>query len=182
MLRSRASALLLVAAALVSAPGLAYAELVGDPEAAAQYWGRQHYDDCTMMAVADVVGQITGAKPTEDELIALAAATPNGEGSGPIYSLPTDEAEGTAARKLQLPNIRDLPVLLERYGIGSVYTNDAVAADGGLPTGIPALEEDLAVGKKVIASVNGETIWDTPGDRSVHNHALVVTGIEPGGR
>ena len=86
VLRSRASALLLVAAALVSAPGLAYAELVGDPEAAAQYWGRQHYDDCTMMAVADVVGQITGAKPTEDELIAPAAATPNGEGSGPIYS------------------------------------------------------------------------------------------------
>jgi len=30
----------------------------------------------------------------------------------------------------------------------------------------------------VIVSLNGETIWDQPGDRTVHNHALVVTGID----
>ena len=34
------------------------------------------------------------------------------------------------------------------------------------------------MGKKVIASVNGDDLG-YPGDRSVHNHALVVTGIDP---
>ena len=132
------------------------------------------------MAVSDVVGEITGAKPGEDEVIALAAATPNGQGSGPIYALPADAPPGTPARKDQLPNIRDLPILLSHYGVSSVYTNDVLAAAGGLPTDMPALEVDLSAGKKVIASVNGETIWNIPGDRSVHDHALVVTGVDTG--
>lgn len=83
------------------------------------------------MAVADVVGEITGNKPAEDDVVALASSTPNGDGSGPIY-------------------------------------------------GLPALEVDLGEGRKVIASVNGETIWDIPGDRAVHDHALVVTGVDTG--
>lgn len=167
-----------VAVLVGGVPGIARAEFSGDPEYAAQYWGRQHYDDCTMMSVADVVGELTGTKPSEDDVIAIAGEIPNGQGSGPIYSLPTDAPEGSAARKNQLPNIRDLPVLLARYGVGSVYTNDEVASSGGIPTGIPALEANLREGRKVIASVNGETIWDSPGDRSVHDHALVVTGID----
>ena len=32
------------------------------------------------MAVADAVGEVIGAKPAEDDVIALASATPNGQG------------------------------------------------------------------------------------------------------
>jgi hypothetical protein len=43
----------------------------GDPVAAAPYWRHQQQDyDCAEMAVADVVGQITGHEPTEGEVTA----------------------------------------------------------------------------------------------------------------
>jgi len=173
-----------IAVATLSVPaGVAAAEsggISGDPDAAGQYWGRQHYDDCALMAVADVVGEVTGSKPAEDEVIALAGSIPNGRGSGPIYILPTDPAAAseTTPRKNQLPVISDLPVLLGHYGVDSVHTNDSIAANGGIPTGIPGLELLLADGKKVIASINGETIWNQTGDRSVHDHDVVVTGID----
>ncbi|MCX6484684.1 MAG: hypothetical protein NT146_15790 [Mycobacterium sp.] len=140
-----------IAVVTLSAPtGVAWAEsdgLSGDPDAAAQYWGRQHYDDCALMAVADVVGEVTGTKPSEDEIIALAGSIPNGRGSGPIYIVASDPAaaSGTIPRKNQL--------------------------------GLALL---LADGKKVIASINGETIWDQAGDRTVHDHDVVVTGIDTG--
>jgi hypothetical protein len=175
-----------IAVVTLSAPtGVAWAEsggLSGDPDAAAQYWGRQRYDDCALMAVADVVGEVTGTKPSEDDVIALAASIPNGRGSGPIYMLPSDPAaqSRTVPRSNQLPVISDLPVLLSHYGVGSIHTNDSIAANGGLPTGIPGLELLLADGKKVIASINGETIWNQAGDRTVHDHDVVVTGIDTG--
>ena len=170
----------------LSAPtGVASAEsggLSGDPDAASQYWGRQRYDDCALMAVADVVGELTGNKPSENEVIALAGSIPNGRGSGPIYIPPSDPAalSGTIPRKNQLPVISDLPILLGHYGIGSVHTNDLIAANGGVPTGIPGLAVLLADGKKVIASINGETIWNQAGDRTVHDHDVVVIGIDTG--
>ena len=175
-----------IAVVTLSAPvGIASAEtggLSGDPDTAAQYWGRQHYDDCALMAVADVVGELTGTKPSEDEVIALAGSIPNGRGSGPIYILPSDPtaASGTIPRKNQLPVISDLPVLLGHYGVGAIHTNDSIATNGGVPTGISGLEAMLADGKKVIASINGETIWNQAGDRTVHDHDVVVTGIDTG--
>jgi hypothetical protein len=175
-----------IAVVTLSAPtGVASAEsdgLSGDPDAAAQYWGRQHYDDCALMAVADVVGEVTGTKPSEDEVIALAGSIPNGRGSGPIYIVASDPAaaSGTIPRKNQLPVISDLPVLLGHYGVGAVHTNDSIAANGGMPTGILGLALLLAGGKKVIASINGETIWNQSGDRTVHDHDVVVTGIDTG--
>ena len=175
-----------IAVVTLSAPaGVASAEsggLSGDPDAASQYWGRQRYDDCALMAVADVVGELTGNKPSENEVIALAGSIPNGRNSGPIYIPPSDPAalSGTIPRKNQLPVISDLPVLLGHYGIGSVHTNDLIAANGGVPTGIPGLAVLLADGKKVIASINGETIWNQAGDRTVHDHDVVVTGIDTG--
>jgi len=181
----RLAATVIAVVTLSAHVGVASAEsdgLSGDPDAAAQYWGRQRYDDCALMAVADVVGELTGTKPSEDEVIALAGSIPNGRGSGPIYILPTDPTalSGTVPRRNQLPVISDLPVLLDHYGVGSIHTNDSIAANGGLPTGIPALELLLSEGKKVIASINGETIWDQAGDRTVHDHDVVVIGIDTG--
>ncbi len=173
------AALLIFVSALFGTSGVAHADtgdgLSGDPGAAAPYWGKQQYDDCALMAVADVVGQLTGNKPTEEQIVGFATSTPSSQHAGPVYSLPPDmnnpdSGDGTYAK--------DLPILLGHYGIFSVYTNDYVAAEGGPPTGLPALDQDLADGRKVIVSLNGETIWDKPGDRTIHNHALVVTGID----
>ncbi len=142
-------------------------------------WGRQHYDDCALMAVADIVGELTGTKPSEDDVIALATCTPNSLGSGPIYSLPGDPHIATdVVRKDQLPIIKDLPILLAHFGVHSFHTDDAIAAGGGPATGIAALAGYLAEGRKVIVSLNGETIWDIPGDRTVHDHDVVVIVVD----
>jgi hypothetical protein len=149
--------------------------LAGDPTNASQYWAPQSLaDDCSLMSVTDVVGQLTGNKPSEEDVINLASSLPSASHPGPIYTPPSpenpDSGQGTW--------IADLPILLSHYGLGSIYTNDILAAEGGLPTGIPALVEDLNAGKKIIVSVNWQTLWDHPGDRTKHNHAVVVTGVD----
>src|ERR1700729_4506670 len=64
--------------------------MYGDPVAAAQYWRQQHTSDCGEMAVADVVGQITGDEPSEQRITALAESTPSGVRRGPIWNLTAD--------------------------------------------------------------------------------------------
>jgi hypothetical protein len=131
--------------------------MYGDPVAAARYWRPQHSSDCGELAVADVVGQITGRPPTEAQITALAEATPSAMGPGPVWRFPDGNTD-----------IGNLPVLLWHYGIRS----DNIQTDTG------ALERDLAEGRKVIALINAETIWNWPGKRDSANHFVVVTGID----
>jgi predicted double-glycine peptidase len=129
----------------------------GDPGAAAPYWRYQQQDyDCGEMAVADVVGEITGRQPTEDEVTAAAENVPSVNHSGPIY------------RPAGRTSNHDLPVLLAHYGIqaSAVHTNT------------DSLIQDLDQGRRVIVGLNDKIIWNKPGDRSVENHFVVVTGID----
>jgi predicted double-glycine peptidase len=145
------------AAQAAPAPHTSVAGMRGDPGAAAPYWHYQQQDyDCGEMAVADVVGEITGHQPTEDEVTAAAANVPSVNHSGPIYR-PTSRTSNS-----------DLSVLLAHYGIqaSSVHTNT------------DALIQDLDQGRKVIVGLNDKIIWNKPGDRAVENHFLVVTGID----
>jgi hypothetical protein len=128
----------------------------GDPAAAAFYWRQQHSSDCGEMAVADVVGQITGREPTEQQITALAESTPSTADPGPIW------------KPLGGTDIRNLPVLLWHYWI---------RADN-IQTNTNAVEQDLAEKRKVIAILNAETIWNQPGRRDSANHFVVVTGID----
>ncbi|BCZ23901.1 C39 family peptidase [Mycobacterium senriense] len=128
----------------------------GDPVAAAPYWRQQQGSDCGEMAVADVVGQITGRQPTEQQMIALAENTPSATGHGPIWK-PTSTTD-----------IADLPILLWHYWI---------RADN-IQTQTDALARKLAENHKVIAILNAETIWNRPGKRNTANHFVVVTGID----
>lgn len=132
------------------------AAMFGDPVAAAPYWRRQHGSDCGELAVADVVGQLTGREPTEQQMIALAETTPSATGHGPIWK-PTGNTD-----------IADLPVLLWHYWIRA----DNIQTDTG------ALARKLGENHKVIAIVNAETIWNRPGKRNSANHFVVVTGID----
>ncbi len=129
---------------------------IGEPAVAAAYWREQHASDCGEMAVADVVGQVTGRQPTEQQIIDLAENTSSTAGPGPIWK-PTG-----------FTDIRDLPILLWHYGIKA----DNVQTD------INALKQELREGHKIIAILNAETIWNRPGKRNSGNHFVVVTGID----
>ena len=156
------ASLVALPAAVHAAPGTPVPDadhklgMYGDPAAAAPYWREQHASDCGEMAVADVVGQITGREPTEQQITALAENTPSTVGHGPIWKPP-----GTT-------DIRDLPVLLWHYWI---------RADN-IQTNTNALARKLRENRKVIVILNAETIWNRPRKRNSGNHFVVVTGID----
>ncbi|MGH3971689.1 MAG: hypothetical protein ACRDTV_27280, partial [Mycobacterium sp.] len=125
--------------------------LYGDPAAAAPFWRYQSYDDdCVEMSVADVVGEITGKQPSERAIVKLAENSPSAVHSGPIYAKPGKRHHGEGT------SFDDEPTLLKLYKINSVSTDRDSAAETGVPTGMKALEQDLANGRKVIAGVNAE--------------------------
>ena len=134
-------------------------QMYGNPDAAAPYWRYQHQEDCGLMAVADVVGQITGKEPSQVGIELRGAFTKSESHRGRIYRF-----DGTS--------FEDLVVLLQKYGVQSQLS-------AGNTMG--ALEQDLAGGRKVIAALNGETIWNYPagqGNRTQADHAVVVTGVD----
>jgi hypothetical protein len=130
--------------------------MYGEPAVAAGFWREQHASDCAEMAVADVVGQMTGREPSEEQITALAETTPGTAGTGPIW------------KPMGFTDIRDLPELLRHYGIEA----DNVQTD------INSLKRKLGTGHRIIAILNAETIWNRPGKRDAGNHFVVVTGID----
>ncbi|MCV6965333.1 hypothetical protein BST27_28450 [Mycobacterium intermedium] len=150
----------------------------GDPAVATKYWRLQAFDDCAIMAAADVVGQITGTEPSERAIIKVAQNTPSTRHPGSIYIIPTNSGDGNGTNRL------DLPTLLAHYGVEANMTDADAAAQTGIATGIKALEQYLDGGHAVIVSLNAEMIWGQPveaKDRDgnpVSDHAVVVTGID----
>ncbi|QLL06200.1 C39 family peptidase [Mycobacterium vicinigordonae] len=163
-----------------AAAGITY----GNPAAAAKWWRYQKYDDCVLMASADVVGQMTGSEPSEDAIINLAQSTPSTMHPGSIYIRPTDEKNpnsGNGTSRL------DIPALLGHYGVGAQATDEITAETTGLATGMKALQHYLGGGRAVIVSVNAEMIWGEPIESKdddgnpVSDHAVVVTGVDTAG-
>jgi Peptidase_C39 like family len=129
----------------------------GDPGAAAPYWRyQQQHLDCGEMAVADVIGQISGHEPAEDEINGAAENIPSTAHPGPIY------------RPGSRTSNKDLVPLLAHYGIHA----DAVHPDTN------ALVRALDHGRRVIVGVNDHVIWNDSGDRTKQNHFVVVIGID----
>jgi hypothetical protein len=163
--------------ALVIAPGGSPAAtaadgVYGDPAAATKYWQEQSLEDnCGLMAVADVVGEITGNSPTERQMIKLAQHTPSGTNPGPIYAPRDDPSHTNGNGGIEMA---DEVVLLDHYGIKSMMTYDKHPEQ----TGLPALEQYLGHNRKVIAWVNSAIIWHTSDQRTQADHFLVVTGID----
>lgn len=153
----------LAAVAAIGLAGVTHADpngqMYGDPGAAAAYWRYQHQEDCGLMAVADVVGQLTGHEPLQIGIELRGIFTPSSDHQGSIYAF-----DGTSPQ--------DMVVLLEHYGVASDLTT------GNTMTG---MEQDLAASRKVIAGLNAETIWNYPagqGQRTQADHAVVVTGVD----
>ncbi len=119
--------------------------LYGDPAAAAPFWRYQEYDDdCVEMAVADVVGELSGDQPPEHAIVKLAQSTPSPSHHGPIYAKPGKRRAGSGT------SFDDEPALLAHYGIQAVSTDKGSTKKTGVPTGMKALEQDLAEGRKMI--------------------------------
>lgn len=137
--------------------------MYGDPAAAAPYWRMQTFDDCALMAAANVVAQLTGRELAEQHVIALAQRLPSQTRRGPIYT----SGYGT--------DPSDLPLLLARYGVNAVYTSGY---------DMEALKRYLAAGSKVIVGVNAELIWGIPlenrdqAGNPTADHAVVVTAVD----
>jgi Peptidase_C39 like family len=153
----------LLVAAGIGLAGVAHADgqMYGDPEAAAPYWRYQHQQDCGLMAVADVVGQLTGREPSQIGMELRGVFTKSESHRGDVYHF-----DGTSPQ--------DMVLLLQKHGIESDLTTG---------NSMGTLEQDLAGGHKVIAALNAETIWNYPpgdGDRTTPDHAVVVTGVDTG--
>ena len=160
--RTASLATLLVAAA-IGLPGVARADgqMYGDPQAAAPYWRYQHQQDCGLMAVADVIGQLNGREPSQIGMELRGIFTKSESHRGDVYHF-----DGTSPE--------DMVLLLQKHGIASDLTTG---------NSMGTLEQDLAGGHKVIAALNAETIWNYPpgnGDRTTPDHAVVVTGVDTG--
>lgn len=150
--------------------------MYGNPTAAAKFWQQQHLDDCGLMSVADVVGELTGHLPTEQEIIALAEKTPSKTHPGSIYIEPADSNDPNSGQGTMMS---DLEVLLAHYGVHGVTTDEKHADESGMDTGMQAVKKYLADGHRVIAYVNAETIWGTSdGQTTDADHFLVVTGVD----
>ncbi|WP_445160476.1 C39 family peptidase [Mycobacterium sp. Dal123C01] len=148
------------------------AVVYGDPAAVAKYWRQQSLEDnCGLMSVADVVGEITGNEPTEQQMITLAQNTSSGTNPGPIYASSTDPSHADGNGGVEMA---DLVVLLDHYGVKSAMYWTAHPET----TGLPALQQYLRVGRKAIAWVNSAVIWNTSDQRTKADHYLVVTGID----
>ncbi|OBI20168.1 hypothetical protein A5712_18390 [Mycobacterium sp. E2327] len=182
---ARAATLAMVAGAvalgLATPAGAVAGTMYGDPAAAAKWWRYQKYDDCVLMASADVIGQMTGKEPSEDAIIKVAQATPSTDHPGSIYAKPADTRNPNSGMGT---SPLDVPTLLAQYQIGSVLTDKKHApADGFLP-GIEGLKKELAAGNKIIVGVNAEVIWQEPIEKKDElgnprgDHAVVVTGVD----
>ncbi|GCE43568.1 hypothetical protein Rhow_007798 [Rhodococcus wratislaviensis] len=147
--------------------------VVGDPVGAATYWQRQHGDDCAEMAVADVVGEVTGRIPSEAEIVEVARNTPSTVTPGPIYTGDAAGGPSDADASTGGTASEDIPVLLANYDIAAVLSHAENAT-----AGVDELVADLVIGRKVIVGVNAEIIWGERGDRTTADHAVVVTGID----
>jgi hypothetical protein len=155
----------LIVGASIGLAGVAHGDpngqMYGNPEAAASYWRYQHQEDCGLMAVADVVGQLTGREPSQSGIELRGIFTKSEAHRGDVYHF-----DGTSPE--------DMVLLLQKYGIQSDLTTGNTMA---------AVEQDLAGGHKVIAALNAETIWKSTssnGQRTQPDHAVVVTGVDTG--
>jgi hypothetical protein len=185
--RSAGVAAFAAALTLSYATGLAHADntstggMYGDPAAAAAYWRLQTYDDCALMAAADVIGEVSGNQVSEQEIIAAAQQLPSQTHPGSIYMVPTDKDDPNSGQGTS-PN--DLPLLLAHYGVAATLTNQSDASSTGVATGMAALKHYLAGGRKVIVEVNAELIWGQPVETKDRNgepasdHAVVATGVD----
>jgi hypothetical protein len=100
-------------------------QMYGNPQAAAPYWRYQIGEDCGLMAVADVVGQVTGKEPSQVGIELRGVFTRSEAHHGGVYFF-----DGTSPQ--------DMVLLLSKYGVQSQLTTGNT---------LQGMEQDLAAGR-----------------------------------
>ncbi len=167
-LRAVAVATLVVAAgaspALLAPAAADPGGVYGDPAKAAESWAPQSFgNNCVLMSVAGVVGQISGQMPTEQQIIEVAQKTPSvAEQGKTVYT----DTQGDGV------DTRDVGVLLAHYGIHATTSEDAKGQ-----AALSALENALSSRHAVMIAVSSSTIWEghQPKDG---DHEVVVIGVD----
>lgn len=119
------------------------------------YWFHQRTGDCAEASASIVIAELTGTQPSESSILAYATAAG--------YYTP---GAGTPAI--------DEPLIMQHYGASATIVGNQSLGD---------MELALQAGEKVVAGVNGETIWNAAGyTKEVPganvDHAVVVTAID----
>jgi hypothetical protein len=141
-------------------------------------WQEQspNLNSCAEMSAADVIQQATPdhVQLSETEITNAASQTmitdPTTGQTAPMY----DPAAGT--------DIHGVPSLLAQYGVSSHFSEASTGQSSDQR--LADLEQALAAGQHVIASVDAQEIWNAiPGvgvsdDPGKHDHELVVTGVD----
>ncbi|MBO0681116.1 C39 family peptidase [Mycolicibacterium sp. S2-37] len=154
----------------------------GNPEANKKYLRQQgNCPTCVLMAVASVVGQLTGILPENEEIITRATTTRSDTARGEMIYQPG--GTGQNGKHYGVTYV-DAVKLLDSYGI------DAVVSEYTKNQGDRALKELTAAlddRGSVIVSIHGQTMYDAlfgwdhsprpPGIKS-GNHAVSVTGVD----
>lgn len=155
----------LIGLATLGTSGVAHAELFGDPDGMAGWTVEQAYNDCALMAAADVIGQMTGVAPDEEAIVEFAKNTPSVAEPGDMIYDQTDDDDDPNGGTI----FDDLPIVLSHYGVEARHVEGA---------SLHSIEQVLGRGGAVIVDLNSESIWDVDGDRTIADHAVVVTGID----
>jgi hypothetical protein len=146
----------------------------GDPGPGVKFWRAQSKEDnCGLMAVSFIVGEVTGNQPGEQEMITLAQNTPSGINPGTmIYAASNDPSHAGSNGGV---SVEDLPILLSHFGITSAMTY-------GDQTSMQVLQDYLGAGRKIIAHVNSTIIGDQTGNstdqRTKADHFVEITAID----
>ena len=169
-----------------SAAAVAPVGIHGNPEANKQYLHQQgQCPTCVLMAVASVVGQLTGTIPGKEEIIMRATTTPSDTTKGEMIYQPGGTGDNG---KHYGASYVDAVKLLDSYGI------DAVESQYTKNQGQRALRELNAAlddHASVIVSIHAQSLYNglsrrflgrdltpqEPGFKS-GNHAISVTGVD----
>ncbi len=138
--------------------------LYGDPAKAAPILGPQSFgNNCVLMSVAGVVGQISGQMPSEQQIIDVAQKTPSvAEQGKTVYT----DTQGDGV------DTRDIGVLLAHYGIHATTSEDAKGQ-----AALSALEDALNSRHAVMIAVSSATIWEGH-QANDGDHEVVVIGVD----
>lgn len=153
---------------------------IGDPTNA-QYWAEQNYQDCVLMSVAMITGQLRGVRPTdqtEQDIIAEASRTRS----------VVDPSRMMWYSSTQLGvYYRDGEQLLKNHGFDTEYRTYGPERGSTSDAGIQALTDlsrDLAAGHGVLVATNPRSLWHAEqtsvegGNIFVQNHAIVVLAYD----
>jgi hypothetical protein len=147
--------------------------LYGDPVLSEEYWRSQSHENCVLMSVAMMIGELEGESPSEADILQAARTTESVVHPGQMMWTHDTQAG---------VDVKDAVALLkQRYNIDATITSyDKTQGNLALRAVAFALKDNKAVS----VGVHNYTVWNAvehkplPEGVTQANHQVVVTGID----